>query len=262
MAEALGDALADSDGSAVALAEAEGEELRELVGSAEAVGDAASVADADSEADGVELGSGAATVGSAVTAMLLASVADASVGAAETISPERPVSAASDALLVISLGSDEGDALSEISTLAASLADADALSLALGDTDGDALRDAVAESDAEEEALGEAVIDEVLLGLGEALPIGSTMHGSCGAVTCSVEAGASSAAMATEPVPKVAKMRLAETVIATPPVSRMPLLRAWLRNAKRRERADTNELLMTREWIHSILTRAFRCFAP
>lgn len=260
MAEALGDALADSDGSAVALAEAEGEELRELVGCAEAVGDAASVADADSEADGVELGSGAATVGSAVTATLLASVADASVGAAETISPERPVSAASGALLVISLGSEEGDALSETGALADSLADADALSLALGDTDGDALRDPVAESDAE--ALGEAVIDEVLLGLGDALPMGSTMHGSCGAVTCSVVAGVSSAAMATEPVPKVAKTRLAETVMATAPERRMPLLRAWLRNAERRERADTNELLMTRERIHSILTRAFRCFAP
>jgi hypothetical protein len=65
------------------------------------------------------------------------------------------------------------------------------------------------------------------------------MHGSWGALICSVAGTDVSVAMAAVPVPKVAKIRLAETVKATPPERRTPRLRAWLRSAERRERADT-----------------------
>jgi hypothetical protein len=55
---------------------------------------------------------------------------------------------------------------------------------------------------------------------------------------CAEDELGSSAAMAGEPVPNVAKIKLAETVIATAPVTRVTRDWAWLRSAERRDRAD------------------------
>ena len=259
--EALGEGLSDSVGSALALAP--GDALRELDGRGDALGDTDSVEVADGAAETDGLGSADVTLGVAVGDRSGAAV---SLGAAEGISPERPLSAASRALLAMALGNDDASALA----LDVAVADGDADSEVdpEGDAEvaGEALRvaegDADADADATSEALGEIVDDGEAVADGDALVIGSTTQGSCGALICS-EAGAGvSAAIAAEPVPNVAKIRLAETVMATPPVRRTPRLRAWLRDAERRERADTWELLIKREWIHSILTRVFGCSPP
>jgi hypothetical protein len=257
---ALGDGLAESVGSALALPEGEG--LGELDGLVEALGELDALVDALGDADSAGLADGAADsdgVGAAdvVTSGFTAGDEfddEASLGAADAISPVRPLSATSNALLAMALGSDDAEALSLDVALADGVADAEGDSDSEAETDGEALPDdddadgdADADADADSGALGEIVDDGDAVADGDALAIGNTMQGSCGALICSVAGAEVSEAIATEPVPKVAKTRLAETVIATPPDTRKPRLRAWLRNAERRERADIQEPLTKRE---------------
>jgi hypothetical protein len=155
----------------------------------------------------------------------------ASLGAADAISPVRPLSATSNALLAMALGSDDAEALSLDVALAVGVADAegDSASEAEAEADGEALPDGDdgdADADADSDALGEIVDDGDAVADGDALAIGSTTQGSCCAEICSDAGAEVSEAIATEPVPKVAKIKLAETVIATPPVRRTPRLRA------------------------------------
>ena len=117
--------------------------------------------------------------------------------------------------------------------LTVGVADAEGDSDADAEADGEALPDDDADADTDADTDAEAEAE------GDWLALGSTMHGSGGALVCSVAGADASEAMAAVPVPKVAKIRLAETVIATPPVSRAPRVRAWLRSAERRERAVT-----------------------
>ena len=132
----------------------------------------------------------------------------------------------------MALGSDDAEALSLDVALAVGVADAEGDSGSEAEADGEALPDDDADGDADEDAdadsdaLGEIVDDGDAVADGDALAIGSTMQGSCGALICSGAGAEVSEAIATEPVPKVAKIRLAETVIAMPPVRRTPRLRA------------------------------------
>ena len=250
MAEALGDGLADpvglTDGLAVELAKPEGEALDELEGRAEPEGvteaDGVGLADGEAVADEVAeaLGAGVKLDGSGVATSGAEDDAAASLGAPDAISPKRPLSAALKALLAMALGSDEAEALAEELPNADALtdalagdvadgeADADALSLAVAEPDGDALADGDEDvlGDADPDALGEIVSDGDALADGDAPSSGRTMQGSRGEVTCSLKGVNVSAAIAAEPVPKVARIKLAETVSATPPERRTPRLRA------------------------------------
>jgi len=231
---ALGRGLSDSVGSAVALAL--GDALRELEGRGDALGDTDSVEVADGAAltDGV----GAADVASGVAAGDEEVDAEA-LGAADVISPVRPLSAASNALLAMALGNDDAEALSLDVALTDDVGEGEGDPESEAEADGEALLDADGDADADADALGEIVDEGEAVADGDALTIGSTTQGSCGALICSVAGADVSDAMAAVPVPKVAKIRLAETVKATPPERRTPRLRAWLRSAERRERADT-----------------------
>jgi len=186
LGEPLGDALADAVGSPVADADAEGVALREAVGRAVAVAEAETGADGDALAVGVGVtdadstGAGVGVIGSVGDDGTGLSEANTSVGDADAISPERAVSAASNALLAISLGNDVGAALAEADSLTdvtgdgvlISDADADAEDVDEGTSEGEAV--AVAEADALDDIDG----DDDALADGEALPIGSTMQGS------------------------------------------------------------------------------------
>jgi len=221
--EAVGEGLSDSVGSALALAL--GDALSELEGRGDALGDADSAGLADGEADSDGVGAADEISGAAAGD---AEVDAEALGAADAISPVRPLSATSNALLAMELGSDDAEALSLNVALADGVADdegdseseAEAVGEALPEADGDA------DEDSDSDALGEIVDDGDAEAEGDALTIGSTMQGSCGALICSGAGAEDSEAIATEPVPKVAKIRLAETVIATPPDRRRPRLRA------------------------------------
>jgi hypothetical protein len=150
------------------------------------------VAEAETGADGDALvvgvgvsgaestGAGVAVIGSVGDDGTAVFEANTSVGDADAISPERAVSAASNALLTISLGNDVGAALAEADSLTdvtgdgvlISDADADAVGVDEVTSEGEAL--AVAEAD----ALGDIEGDDDALADGDALPIGSTMQGS------------------------------------------------------------------------------------
>ena len=205
--------------------------MPELDGRGDALGDADAVTLAEGETDSDGVGEADETSGLATGD---GSVVAESLGAVVAISPERPLSAASKALLAVALGNDDANALSLGVALADCAmesdgegdADAKALTLDEAELEGDALREIDVDGDALLDALGEIVSDGDEDVDGDALAIWSTMQGTCAAVTCSVAGSGVSAAMATEPVPKVAKIRLAETVIATPPVRRTPRLRA------------------------------------
>jgi hypothetical protein len=172
-----------------------------------------------------------------------ASVGATPLGDADAISPTRPLSAASKALgseeveaLAVALAEADADADVDVDAEADALTDgvadidAEALAVALavavavGDAAGVADDDVLA--DAEVDTLGVIVSDGDALAEGDAPSIGSTMQGSRGSVTCSEDGVDVCAAMAAELVPKVAKIRLAETVMATPPERRRPRLRA------------------------------------
>ncbi len=217
--------------------------MPELDGRGDALGDADAVALAEGETDSDGVGEADETSGVATGDE---SVVAESLGAVAAISPERPLSAASKALLAMTLGNGDTDVLSLGVALADCAmesdgegdADAEALTLDDAELEGSALRETDVDGDALLDALGEIVSDGDEVADGDALAIGSTMQGSRGVVTCSVSVAGISAAMATEPVPKVAKIKLAETVIATPPVRRTPRVWACLRNAERRETAD------------------------
>lgn len=256
MAEALGDGLGDpvplADGLAVELAEPDGEELVELDGRAEpeVAGDADVITDGESLGDEVAdvVGVGARLDASGAAVAGADDDAAASLGTAAAVSPTRPVRAVSKALLAMALGSEEAEALAAGLAVATAEVELEAEALTDGVADIDAGADAravalgvalaVAESDGEVEgvadedvlgdadALGEIVSDGDALGDGDAPSRGSTMHGSRGEVTCSEAFVDASAAIAAEPVPKVARIRLAETVMATPLVRRTPRLRA------------------------------------
>ena len=205
--------------------------MPELDGRGDALGDADAVTLAEGETDSDGVGEADETSGVATGD---GSVVAESLGAVVAISPERPLSAASKALLAMALGNDDANALS----LGVALADcamesdgegdADSEELTLDDAEleGDALREIDVDGEAMIDALGEIVSDGDEDADGDALAIGSTMQGSCGALICSGAGAEVSEAIAAVPVPKVAKIRLAETVIATPPVSRTPRLRA------------------------------------
>jgi hypothetical protein len=126
--------------------------------------------------------------------------------------------------LALALAVALGDALRELEGRGDALGDTDSVEVA----DGEALPDADGDADADEDAdaLGEIVDDGEAGADGDALAIGSTTQGSCGALICSVAGADASDAMAAVPVPKVAKIRLADTVMATPPERRTPRLRA------------------------------------
>jgi hypothetical protein len=252
VAEALGDGLAEpvglTEGLAVELDEPDDEGLGEADGRTDALGDAEELADGEVLVEGV-IGEVVALLEGSVVAADGDEDVPTSLGAADAISPERPLSAASNALLAMALGSDDAESL--VDALADGTEDADAVGDAFADVDSLADADADRDADALDDALGEMVGDtepEALavidrdgdaLAEGIAPSIGRTMHAWRGELTASGVFEVVSAAIAAEPVPNVAKIRLAETVIATPPVSRTPRVRAWLRNADRRERADT-----------------------
>ena len=223
--EALGEGLRDSVGSALALALALGDALRELEGRGDALGDTDSVEVADGAA--VTDGVGAADVASGVAAGDEDVDAEA-LGAADAISPVRPLSAASNALLTMALGNDDAEALSLDVALTDDVGDGEGDPESEAEADGEVLPDADgdADADADADALGEIVDDGEAGADGDALAIGSTTQGSCGALICSVAGADVSDAMAAVPEPKVAKIRLAETVMATPPERRTPRLRA------------------------------------
>lgn len=217
--EALGDGLSEAVGSALLMAL--GDAVRELDGLADALGDvvSAGLAEGTDDSDGV----GAVDVTTGVAAGD-EEVDTEALGAGDAISPLRPLSAVSSALLAMALGNDDAEALSLDVALAEGAEDAEDDSESEADADGDALLISDGDADANSDALGEVVADADAVADGEALAIGSTMQGSCGALICSDVAAGVSEALAAVPVPNVAKARLAATVIATPPVRLRPRL--------------------------------------